>query len=109
VNYPIPPPTILFIKPGNLVSTHSEILTKAKKSSLLYSLAWRQKMAGITEGFITKDSLWDRLVFNGARAHTLGDIAATLKAVIVSEGMYPFISLLSHPLTPIQALSRRTS
>lgn len=38
------------------------------------------------EGFITKQSLWDRLVFDGARVSVLGNGAGTVRAVIVSGG-----------------------
>lgn len=86
--YPIPSPTVLFLKPAHLSSIVSGILQAAKKSWFLYSFAWRHKLAGVTDGFITNQSLWDRLVFDGARAKTLGNGAATIREVIVSGGMF---------------------
>ncbi|KAK0228337.1 hypothetical protein IW262DRAFT_1350397 [Armillaria fumosa] len=93
--YPIPSPTVLFIKPGHLETLVSSILDGAKKASLIYPFAWRHKISGIAEGFLTKDSLWDRLVFDGARAKVIGDAAGTLAAVVVSGG-----PILSDLLTP---------
>ncbi|KAI0670544.1 acetyl-CoA synthetase-like protein [Trametes maxima] len=80
-------PTILFVRPDHLASLSDTILQEAKKSSwLLHSFAWRQKLAGILEGYITKQSLWDRLVFDGARVKVMGKGAGTVRAVIVSGG-----------------------
>ena len=90
--YPIPSPTIMFIKPGHLTSIVSGIISEAKKSWFLQPFAWRHKLAGVTDGFITNQSLWDRLVFDGARARVIGDSAATLRAVVVSGGMSIFLS-----------------
>jgi long-chain acyl-CoA synthetase len=84
--YRIPPPTIFFLKPDHLRAVVDGILTAAKKS-FLFRFAWRHKLAAISEGFITKDSLWDRLVFDGARAKVVGDAAGTLRNVVVSGGM----------------------
>lgn len=83
--YPIPSPTVLFIKPGNLETLVSQIHKEASRS-ILYSLAMRHKKAGIAEGFVSKESLWDRLVFDGARANVIGEGAGTLRCVIVSGG-----------------------
>ncbi|KAF8634354.1 hypothetical protein AX15_000965 [Amanita polypyramis BW_CC] len=83
--YPIPSPTLLFIKPGHLEEVVSRIHEEASKS-YLYSLAMRHKKSGIAEGFVSKESLWDRLVFDGARAKILGEGAGTLRSVIVGEG-----------------------
>ncbi|TFK42886.1 hypothetical protein BDQ12DRAFT_676954 [Crucibulum laeve] len=102
--YPIPAPTILFIKPQHLNYLVSEILKQASKSWLLFPIAWRHKLAGIADGFLTKDSLWDRLVFDNARAKVMGDGAAALRAIIVSGGaidaekMTPSRIALSVPL-----------
>jgi len=83
--YPIPSPTVLFMKPGNLETLVSQIHKEASRS-ILYSLAMRHKKAGIAEGFVSKESLWDRLVFDGARANVIGEGAGTLRCVIVSGG-----------------------
>jgi long-chain acyl-CoA synthetase len=84
--YPIPSPTVIFIKPPHLVSMMDKILKAARKNFFLFPFAWRHKVAGVAEGFLTKDSLWDRLVFDAARASVIGDGAGTLRAVIVSGG-----------------------
>jgi long-chain acyl-CoA synthetase len=84
--YPIPSPTILFIKPDHLNSLVTAVIKESAKSWLLYSFGWRHKLTGVTEGFVTKESLWDRVVFDGARTKILGEGAATLRGVIVSGG-----------------------
>ncbi|PFH46356.1 hypothetical protein AMATHDRAFT_70077 [Amanita thiersii Skay4041] len=81
--YPIPSPTILFIEPEYLGKLVSSIHQEASRS-ILYSVAMRHKMAGIAEGFLSKDSLWDRLVFDEARARVVGESSSTLRGVIVS-------------------------
>lgn len=83
--YRIPPPTIFFLKAEHLRSVVDNILSLAKKS-FLFRFAWRHKISALTEGFITKDSLWDRLVFDGARAEVIGHGAGTLRNVVVSGG-----------------------
>ncbi|KAI0086291.1 acetyl-CoA synthetase-like protein [Irpex rosettiformis] len=93
--YPIPSPTVLFIHPSHLTAITQAITQKAKSSGLLYSVAWRQKMANVLEGFLTKQSLWDRLVFDPARASVLGNGAGTVRAVIIAGG-----SLESQTVTP---------
>lgn len=87
-SFPIPSPTVLFITPTHLQALTSSILAAAQKSSLLlYPLAWRHKLSGVLEGFITKQSLWDRLVFDHARMDVMGAGAGTVRGVIVSGGM----------------------
>lgn len=99
--YPLPSPTIIFIKPNHLGSLTSAILGEAQKSQLMYPFAWRHKLAGVTEGFITKDSLWDRLLFDSARAKIVGDAAGTLRGIIVSGGKSFY---LYNPLLKISAI-----
>ncbi|KAJ7632430.1 acetyl-CoA synthetase [Roridomyces roridus] len=110
--YSIPSPTIAFVKPGHLETLVHAILKEARKSFLLYPFAWRHKTAGIAEGFVTKESLWDRLVFDTARSRVAGDGSAALRAVVVSQGplsseiltparvalSVPLINCFSHPL-----------
>ncbi|KAF8803563.1 hypothetical protein BYT27DRAFT_7195406 [Phlegmacium glaucopus] len=117
--YPIPSPTVMFIKPGHLTSIVSGINSEAKKSWLLHAFAWRHKVAGVADGFITNQSLWDRLVFDGARARVIGDSAATLRAVVVSGGhldatiltsarvalSVPFVNAFTHPLVTAPVLA----
>lgn len=111
-SYSIPSPTILFAKPGHLESTVTAIMKKASESFILYPFARRHKIASINEGYITKESLWDRLVFDGARAKVIGDSAGSLRAVVVSGGplnaailtparvalSIPLVNSFTHPL-----------
>ncbi|KAF9821700.1 hypothetical protein IEO21_00546 [Rhodonia placenta] len=84
---PIPSPTILFVKPTHLSAITSSILERARSSaSLLYPFAWRHKFAAVLEGFMTKQSLWDRLVFDNARVNVMGRGAGTIRALVVSGG-----------------------
>jgi len=112
--YPIPSPTVLFAKPGHIESTVSAIAKKASESFILYPFARRHKFAGINEGYITKESLWDRLVYDGARAKVIGEGAGTLRCVVVSGGplnaailtparialSIPLVNTYTHPLVP---------
>ncbi|KAJ7905305.1 hypothetical protein B0H14DRAFT_3102791 [Mycena olivaceomarginata] len=109
--YPIPPPTVAFLKTGH-VHTLVPAIWKEARRSLLFPFAWRHKLAALTEGFVSKESLWDRLVFDAARSKVSADGAATLRAIIVSEGPFaadtvtrarvafsvPIINCYSHPL-----------
>ncbi|KAK7466955.1 hypothetical protein VKT23_004019 [Stygiomarasmius scandens] len=117
--FSIPSPTILFVKPGHLESLVDAILREAKKSLFLSSFAWRHKLAGISEGFVTKDSLWDRLVYDGARARVIGEGAGTVRAILVGDGVLrasiltparvalscPIINTYTHPLVPAPVLA----
>jgi len=109
----------MFIKPGHLTSIVSGIISEAKKSWLLHAFAWRHKVAGVTDGFVTNQSLWDRLVFDGARVRVIGDSAATLRAVVVSGGhldedvltsarialSVPFVNVFTHPIIAAPVLA----
>ncbi|KDR73413.1 hypothetical protein GALMADRAFT_212330 [Galerina marginata CBS 339.88] len=118
--YPIPSPTVLFLKPTHLASLVSGIIAEGKSSSwFLYSFAWRHKLAGVNDGFITNQSLWDRLVFDSARAKVLGNGAATLREIIVSGGhidletltparialSVPLVNVFTHPLVAAPILA----
>ncbi|KAG7092296.1 hypothetical protein E1B28_008658 [Marasmius oreades] len=108
--YPIPSPTIMFMHSGNLISLVDAVLEEAKRNWLSV-FAWRHKVSGIVEGFITKDSLWDRLVYDGARAKVIGEGAGTVRAVVVGGGplpasiltaarvalSVPFVNMFTHP------------
>jgi long-chain acyl-CoA synthetase len=84
--WPIPSPTVLFLKPKHLSSVVSSIAKEASKSWILYPFASRHKLANITEGYLNKESLWDRLVYDGARNKVIGEGAATLRGAIISGG-----------------------
>ncbi|GLB35348.1 putative AMP-binding enzyme [Lyophyllum shimeji] len=112
--YRTPSPTVLFAKPGHLESIVSAIAKKASESFILYPFARRHKLAGISEGYLSKESLWDRLVFDGARAKVIGECAGTLRCVVVSGGRLnaavltparialsiPLVNSYTHPLVP---------
>ncbi|KAJ3781903.1 hypothetical protein GGU10DRAFT_93356 [Lentinula aff. detonsa] len=107
----IPSATILFLKPAHVDALVDAILREAKKSLVLNAFAWRHKNAGISEGFVSKDTLWDRLVYDAARANVIGEGAGTVRTVIVGEGLLsanlltparvalscPIIHTLTHP------------
>ena len=104
-SFPIPSPTIIFGKPSHLTSLSNTIIAEAKSSSLLYILAWRHKFASILDGFITKQSLWDRLVFDSARAKVMGKGAGTVRAIIISGGTtYIYVGRLIAHLLQLGAL-----
>jgi len=85
--YSIPSPTLLFVRPPHLVALSKAILDSAKTSSyLFYSFAWRHKLSGILDGFISKQSLWDRLALDGPRVKVMGEGAGTVRGVVVSGG-----------------------
>ncbi|KAF9246574.1 hypothetical protein BU15DRAFT_85321 [Melanogaster broomeanus] len=90
---PIPSPTILFIDPGHLNDLSTSILSRAKKSFLMYPIGWRHKLAALAEGFLSRESLWDRTVFDSAREYVMGGMANTVKATVVSGGPLPNDSL----------------
>ena len=91
---PIPSPTVLFARPDHLQGLSTAVLSRAKKSSFTYPVVWRHKLAALAEGFLSKESLWDRVVFDGAREYVMGRMASTLKAVVVSGGDC-FLAILS--------------
>ena len=50
-------------------------------------------MAAISEGFTTKQSLWDRLVLDDARVSIMGTGAGTVRGIIVSGGGHASVCL----------------
>ncbi|KAI6015764.1 hypothetical protein PISMIDRAFT_29207 [Pisolithus microcarpus 441] len=84
-HHPIPYLMVFFIGPDHLEDLSSSILRHVWES-WLYSFTWRHKLAAFVEGFLSKDSLWDRTVFDHAWEHVLGDMANALKDVIISGG-----------------------
>ncbi len=84
----LPPATVYFLKPAHMEAVVNAIVSSAK-NSLLFPFAWRHKVSGILEGYVTKESLWDRLVFDDARGSVLGEAAPSTRAVIVSGGPVP--------------------
>jgi len=118
-SFPIPSPTVLFLKPKHLESTVTSIAKEASKSWMLYPFARRHKLAGLKEGYITNDSLWDRLVYDDARIKVIGEGAGTVRGAIISGGplnsalltpsrialSVPLINSYTHPLAagPVMA------
>lgn len=91
--YNVSSPTLLFVRPDHLNSLTDAISQEASSTSwFLFNFAWRHKLAGVLEGYITKQSLWDRLVFDSARIKVMGKGAGTVRAVIVSGGTHAFLS-----------------
>ncbi|KAF8520218.1 hypothetical protein BU17DRAFT_47102 [Hysterangium stoloniferum] len=78
-------PTLLFLTSNNLKPVVNGILGAAK-SNFLYNLAWRHKVSALREGFLTKISFWDNLVWGHARSHVLDKIDLSLRGIVVSEG-----------------------
>ncbi|KIY51047.1 acetyl-CoA synthetase-like protein [Fistulina hepatica ATCC 64428] len=93
--YRIPSPTVMFIRPTHLEAMTKAIMSEAERRFLAGSIAWRHKISGLAEGYISKDSLWDRLVYDAARAKVLGEGAGALRAVVVSGGAVDAASLAS--------------
>lgn len=87
---PVPSPTLYFVKPAHLDKLATAVIEEAKKSTswVMYNFAWRHKFAGLLEGFLTKQSLWDRLVFDAARMKVMGKGAGTVRGIVVSGGEY---------------------
>ncbi|KAI6110367.1 hypothetical protein EDD16DRAFT_1810153 [Pisolithus croceorrhizus] len=82
-HHPIPYPMVFFIGLDHLEDLSSSILRHTGES-WLYSFAWKHKLVAFAEGFLSKDSLWGRMVFDHAWEHVLGDMANALKDVIIS-------------------------
>ncbi|KAL1735144.1 AMP-binding enzyme-domain-containing protein [Schizophyllum commune] len=88
-SYSIPSPTIMFLKPPHLQALVTSVLKDARKNILLHPFAWRHKVAGLAEGYLTKESLWDRLVYDAARGGVVGEVAGSLRLLVVSGGPVP--------------------
>ena len=84
----LPPTTVLFLKPNHLQGVVDAIMANAKYS-FFFSLACLHKLAGISEGFFTKESLWDRLALDNARSAVFGDDAPSIRGVVVGDGNVP--------------------
>lgn len=66
---------------------HLNSLTKAILAVIggpLKPLAWRHKSAALAAGSLTNDTLSDTIVFGPARRAALGQMATTLRAVVVA-------------------------
>ncbi|KAI6109863.1 hypothetical protein F5141DRAFT_1188772 [Pisolithus sp. B1] len=85
-------------QPHNLADDLSSSILKHGRESWLYSFAWRHKLAAFAEGFLSKDSLWDRMVFDNAREHCLGWHGKCIERPISSEALTPARIALSIPM-----------
>jgi long-chain acyl-CoA synthetase len=83
--YPIPPATMMFVIPEQLTWLATKVKQEAMKS-WMFNIGWRHKLSGVDDGFVSNQTLWDRLVFDGARAKVMGDNVGVLRAVVVSGG-----------------------
>lgn len=73
-------PTILVVLPSELNLLASSVLESAK-SSFLYTLAWKRKMAALLEGNLSRTTPWDRVVFEEARVKlSLSDLRSVVTA-----------------------------
>lgn len=77
----------MFVKTGHLVSLINAVNDEAK-SNWLFPIAWRHKLAGIYDGFVTNQGLWDRLVFDGARSQVVGTLGGSVRGVVVGGGVF---------------------
>ncbi|KAI5123321.1 hypothetical protein M0805_009342 [Coniferiporia weirii] len=107
----MPPPTVVFLTPSQMNEIVSPVMSLAQKS-MLFPFAWRHKLFHLQNGYLSKDSMWDRSVFVSARKTVLKEMALSLRAVIVSTGMLeaktvtparialsvPVVNAYEHPL-----------
>jgi long-chain acyl-CoA synthetase len=83
--YPIPPATMMFVNPEQLAWLATRVKEEAM-GSWMFDIGWRHKLGGVEDGFVSNQTLWDRLVFDGARAKVMGEDVGVLRAVVVSGG-----------------------
>jgi long-chain acyl-CoA synthetase len=76
----IPSPTILFIKPAHLNLSHLQSMNRPKVIPIF--VRQPTQALGAMNGFIAKDSLWDRMLFDGARSAVLGEVGNTVRGVV---------------------------
>ncbi|KIJ44134.1 hypothetical protein M422DRAFT_67748 [Sphaerobolus stellatus SS14] len=80
-------PTLMFLTPDFLKPVMSLILTAARSNPLFW-LGWRHKIRGLQEGFLTKRSLWDNVVWEPARTKVLDKVEESLRGIVVSQGTF---------------------
>ncbi|KZV90421.1 acetyl-CoA synthetase-like protein [Exidia glandulosa HHB12029] len=86
-----PSPTVLVV-----TRLHLNSLTKAvlgAVSGALKPFAWRQKNAALAAGALSRDTVWDKLVFAPARRAALGPMGTTMRAVVLSGGPLDAVTL----------------
>lgn len=80
------------MRPALRSSTHLKDLTTAVKASVsgnpLHTLAIRHKLAGIFDGYLARDGLWEKLFWKQARAQPLGGLVAGLRSVVVVNSSF---------------------
>ena len=83
--YPIPPTTMMFVNPEQLTWLTGRLEEEARKS-WVFNIGWKHKVAGVRDGFVSNQTLWDRLVLDGARAKATSEDIGVLSVVVVSGG-----------------------
>ncbi|WKX99249.1 hypothetical protein Q1695_014269 [Nippostrongylus brasiliensis] len=86
-------PTAFAVVPRLLNRLYDAIESKVQKGGFItravYRLAYRKKLALLKKGITTRDSIWDRMVFNkvqaqlGGRVHTLATGSAPISAEVL--------------------------
>ena len=72
--------------PPDLNTIVQSVLANAQRS-FTFPLAWRHKMFHLKNGYLSKDSIWDKSFLYGPRKAVLKSVAESLRAIIVSGGM----------------------
>ncbi|KAG9000980.1 hypothetical protein FRB94_005056 [Tulasnella sp. JGI-2019a] len=92
-NEQIPSPTVLVISTAVFVQVANAVLNQAQ-GNLLYSYARRHKQHALNSGTTGKNTIWDRLVFDGARKKALGRLGGSLDRVLITGDSLPSALLI---------------
>jgi long-chain acyl-CoA synthetase len=68
---------------SHMESLTASILNHARRS-WLFPLAWRHKQAALADGSMSKDTFFDKQVFQAARLQALGALANSLREIAVA-------------------------
>lgn len=90
--YPIPATTMMFVNPEQLTWLIGRVEAEARKS-WLFNIGWRHKTAAVRDGFVGNQTLWDRLVLDGARVKATSEDIGVLSVVVVGGGEGWFLFL----------------
>jgi long-chain acyl-CoA synthetase len=55
------------------------------KSNLIFKLAFHHKLSHLYNGYMSRDSLWDKIAFSSSRSRALGKVGGKLRAVIITS------------------------
>lgn len=64
----------------------TQAIEEAAKRSPLYAVARRQKLSGLSEGFLSREGILEKYFWFGVRRNVLGGLSSSLRAVIVVDG-----------------------